>query len=47
MCRGVVQVIAVKGYAVIVVEDGAAEELVAKWQQKLAANPAGGRVRVE
>jgi len=25
--------------AVIVVEDGAAEELVNKWQQQLAANP--------
>jgi len=25
--------------AVIVVEDGAAEELVHKWQQQLAANP--------
>lgn len=34
------KVIAVKGYAVIVVEDGAAEELVKKWQEKLAANPA-------
>jgi len=33
------KVIAVKGYAVIVVEDGAAEELVKKWQQQLAANP--------
>jgi len=34
------KVIAIKGYAVIVVEDGAAEELVKKWQQQLAANPA-------
>jgi 6-phosphofructokinase 1 len=34
------KVIAVKGYAVIVVEDGAAEELVRKWQQQLAKNPA-------
>ena len=31
--------IAVKGYCVIVVEDGAAEELVKKWQQQLAENP--------
>jgi len=33
------KVIAAKGHAVIVVEDGAAEELVQKWQQKLAENP--------
>jgi len=38
----VAKVIASKGYAIIVVEDGAAEDLVKKWKQKLDEDAASG-----